>query len=468
MYKVLSIALLSASLATSVIAKPALAPDEVAFRSLYKELVETNTTHSSGDCTLAATRMAARLQAAGFAAGDLNVFQPEGLPLDGGLIAVLKGSDPSRGAVLLLAHLDVVEAKREDWLRDPFTLIEEDGFFYARGSADDKAQAAIFTDIMARLKASGARPQRTLKLLLSCGEESQARINNVRWLIDQHPDWIKADFALNEGGGGDLKPDGTPLALGFQAGEKVTQNFQIEATNPGGHSSVPRPDNAIYALSQALVRVGQYEFPIRFNPVTRGSFAAMAPLTGGAMGAAMTRLLANPDDKAADAIVSKDPAYHSMLRTTCVATLLDGGHAINALPQRARASVNCRMFPSDDPKDVQAQLIKAIGDVPVTVTTLPPVNPVNPPPPLTDEVYGTAKKVAAKHFPGVPMIPAMSTGATDGRFLIKAGIPTYGVPGAMEDGKTNAHGLNERVSVKWLLRERDYLFDLVKAYAGVK
>ncbi|MBC7505863.1 MAG: M20/M25/M40 family metallo-hydrolase, partial [Sandarakinorhabdus sp.] len=403
---------------------------------------------------------------------DLNVFVPEGLPLDGGLIATLAGSDASKGAVMLLAHLDVVDAKREDWTRDPFTLVEENGFFYARGASDDKSQAAIWTDTLVRLKASGAKPKRTIKLVLSCGEESLPRINNIRWLIEKHPEWIKADFALNEGGGGATNSAGKPISLGFQAGEKTTANFRIEATNPGGHSSVPRPDNAITALSDALSRVGRYEFPIRFNDVTRSYFTEMGKLTGGETGAAMTRLVADPGDsaeyRAADALVSKNAGAHSMLRTTCVATLLEGGHAINALPQRARASVNCRMAPGDTVDDVQAQLVRAVGDAPVTITRLPPVNPVNPPPPLTDEVYGTAKRVAAKHWPGVPMLPQMLTGATDGRFLIQAGIPTYGVPGAFDDEASGMHGLNERKSVAGLMAERDYLFDLVKAYARIK
>jgi acetylornithine deacetylase/succinyl-diaminopimelate desuccinylase-like protein len=459
-------AIAAASLATPVLA--AERPGEAAFRTLYKELVETNTTHSTGDCTLAATRMAARLKAAGFADADLNVFVPEGLPLDGGLIATFAGSDPKLGSVMLLAHLDVVEAKREDWTRDPFTLIEEDGWFYARGAADDKAQAAIWTDAMARLKSAGARPKRTIKLLLSCGEESGARVNNVRWLIEKHPDWIKADFALNEGGGGALKPDGTPLTLSFQAGEKVSQNFKVEAINPGGHSSVPRPDNAIYALSTAMNRIGAYEFPIRMSEVTRASFTALGKMTPGPMGEAMLKLVADPTDKAADAIVSKDPRFHSLLRTTCVATQIEGGHAINALPQRAFANINCRMFPTDTPADVGAQLKAAIGDAPASIVAVPPVNPVNAPPPLTGEVYAKAAALAKQHFPGVPIVPSMSTGATDARFLIAAGVPTYGVPGLLSDGSTNAHGLNERTSVKWLLTGRDYLFDLVKAYAGVK
>jgi acetylornithine deacetylase/succinyl-diaminopimelate desuccinylase-like protein len=456
----------TAVIATSASAAPT--ADEAAFRALYKELVETNTTHSVGDCTLAAKRMAARLVKAGFKDNEINIFAPEGLPLDGGLIATMPGSDPKQGAVMLLAHLDVVEAKREDWVRDPFTLVEEDGYFYARGASDDKAQAAIWVDTMARLRAAGAKPRRTIKLLLSCGEESGARINNVRWLIEKHPDWITADFALNEGGGGSLKPDGTPLVLSFQAGEKVSQNFKVEATNPGGHSSVPRPDNAIYALSTALTRIATYDFPIRMSEVTRATFTELGKITPSPMGPAMLRLVANPDDAEANAIVSKDPRFHSLLRTTCVATQIEGGHAINALPQRAFANINCRMFPTDSKEDVGAKLKAAVGDAAVTVTAVPPFNPVNEPPKLTGEVYDKAAALAKIHFPGVPMIASMSTGATDARFLIAAGVPTYGVPGMLSDGKGNAHGLNERISVKWLMTGRDYLFDLVKAYAGVK
>ncbi|OQW73121.1 MAG: peptidase M20 [Proteobacteria bacterium ST_bin14] len=463
-----SILIAAALLFVAPVASATPRPDQAKFREIYKELVETNTTHSTGDCTLAATRMAARLKAAGFADADLNVFAPENLPLDGGLIATFAGSDPKLGSVMLLAHLDVVEAKREDWTRDPFTLIEDDGWFYARGAADDKAQAAIWTDAMARLKASGAKPKRTIKLLLSCGEESGARINDIRWLIEKHPDWIKANFALNEGGGGSLKPDGTPLALIFQAGEKVSQNFKVEAVNRGGHSSVPRPDNAIYALSTAMNRIGAYEFPIRMSEITRASFTALGKMTPGPMGEAMLKLVADPTDKAADAIVSKDPRFHSLLRTTCVATQIEGGHAINALPQRAFANINCRMFPTDTPADVGAQLKAAIGDAPATIVAVPPVNPVNAPPPLAGEVYDKAAALAKQHFPGVPIVPSMSTGATDARFLIAAGVPTYGVPGLLSDGSSNAHGLNERISVKWLMTGRDYLFDLVKAYAGVK
>lgn len=462
----LQFVLVAASLATSATAAAPRA-DQLAFRALYKELVETNTTHSVGDCTLAARRMANRLKLAGFADADLNVFAPDDLPKDGGLIATLPGS--GAGAILLIAHLDVVEARREDWVREPFTLIEEGGYFYARGASDDKSQAAIFTDAMARLKAAGAKPKKTIKLALTCGEESGARINNVRWMLEKHPEWLKADFALNEGGSGSQDSNGKPVALGFQAGEKVSQNFKVEATNPGGHSSVPRPDNAIYALGSALARLGAYEFPVTLNDTTRAYFTAMAGIAGGEAGAAMTRLVANPGDAAANAIVSKSPEWHSMLRTTCVATLIEGGHAINALPQRAFANINCRMFPGDRVANVQAQIVAALADPAITVTAVPPVNPTPPPPPLTPAVFGVAKTIAAKHFPGVPVLPVLLTGATDGRFLTGFGVPTYGVPGSMSRPEGDGlHGLNERKSVAGLYAERDYLFDLIKAYAGVK
>jgi acetylornithine deacetylase/succinyl-diaminopimelate desuccinylase-like protein len=303
--------------------------------------------------------------------------------------------------------------------------------------------------------------------VLTCGEESGAAINNIRWLIENHRDWLNAGFALNEGGSGTLNAQGKPQSLGFQAGEKVTQNFRLEATNPGGHSSMPRPDNAITDLSRGLIGLADYEFPVQFNETTRGYFTAMAGIIGGDTGKAMTALLANPQDAAANAIVSKNAAWHSMLRTTCVATLTEGGHAINALPQRARANVNCRMFPGDPVANVQAQLAKAVGPA-VTVTSVPPTNPQTPAPPLTPLVFGTAKAVAEKHFPGVPVIPTMSTGATDGRFLTAAGVPTYGVPGSFLTADSGMHGLNEHIGVAALYAERDYLFDLIQAYAKAK
>ncbi|SDB99727.1 Acetylornithine deacetylase/Succinyl-diaminopimelate desuccinylase [Sphingomonas sp. YR710] len=464
-----TIALAAALSASLPVSAAGLRPDQAAFRGLYKELVETNTSLSVGSCTLAAERMAARLKAAGYMDSDIRLFGVPDHPKEGGLVAVLPGTAPKAKAILLLAHLDVVEAKREDWTRDPFVLVEENGYFYGRGASDDKAHAAIFTDTMIRLKAAGTKLRRPLKLALTCGEESDGAFNGAHWLASEHKDWIDAAFALNEGSVGIRDANGKQVSLGMQAGEKVYQDFRIEATNPGGHSSKPRPDNAIYSLAAALVRVGQYEFPVQFSDTTRAYFTETAKLTGGNAGAAMLRLIADPKDAAANAIVSEDPTYHSMLRTTCVATRLDGGHANNALAQRAGANINCRMFPGDSIENVRRQIVAAIADPSISVTPTGEISPTPPPPPLSQLVYGNAKTIAQKHFPGVPMLPAMTTGATDGRYLNAAGIPTYGVPGRFSDPDGNGvHGLNERKSVEGLYAERDYLFDLIQVYANAR
>ena len=464
--------LLAATLLSGTAASAQLRPDQAAFRGLFKELVETNTTVSAGSCTLAAERMSARLKAAGFADGDIRLFKgPKDRPQDGGLVATLAGKDRQAKAILLLAHIDVVEAKRTDWERDPFTLIEENGWFYGRGTSDDKAQAAIFTDTLIRLKRSGKTMKRTLKLALTCGEESPGVFNGAEWLMTEHKDWIDAEFALNEGGIGVSDENGKPLKLAFQGGEKVYQDFRLEARNPGGHSSQPRRDNAIYQLTAGLNRLAAYEFPVKFTDVSRAYFTAMAGMVagmaGGEVGAAMRTLLANPGDAAANEIVSRDPNWHSMLRTTCVATRLDAGHANNALAQRASANINCRMFPGDSLEKVRGQIIAAVADPGLILITDAEISPTPPPPPLTAAIYDPAVALAKKYYPGVPMLPTMVTGATDGRFLSAGGIPTYGVPGMVAD-KTlnNVHGLNERISVSNLYTTRDYLFDLITTYAG--
>jgi acetylornithine deacetylase/succinyl-diaminopimelate desuccinylase-like protein len=465
----LSLSLLTASLLSTTVSATELRPDQKTFRGLYKELVETNTTLSAGSCTLAAKRMASRLKAAGFKDGEIKLFSVPEKPKEGGLVATLAGTDPKAKAILMLAHIDVVEANRADWTRDPFVLVEENGYFYGRGTSDDKAHAAIFTDTLVRLKQTGAKLNRTLKLALTCGEETGGAFNGAEWLVNQHKDWIDAEFAINEGSVGMRDANGKNISLGMQAGEKVYQDFRIEATNPGGHSSRPRPDNAITALAAALVRIGSYEFPVQFNDTTRAYFTETSKLAGGEAGAAMMKLLANPADHEANAIVSKDATFHSMLRTTCVATRLDGGHANNALAQRAGANINCRMFPGDPIPNVLAQLIKAAADPTLTIVPTGELSPTPPPPPLSELVYGTAKTLAAKHFPGIPLLPALSTGATDGRFLNATGIPTYGVPGRFFDPDGNgAHGLNERKSVSGLYAERDYLFELIQLYANAK
>lgn len=441
-------------------------PDQKAFFDLYKELVETNTVVGVGSCTKAAAQIAARLKAAGYADADITQFSTPDHPADGGIVAALKGSDSTAKPMLLLGHLDVVAAKREDWQRDPFTLIEEDGFYYARGTVDDKGMAAIWADAMVRFKQQGYRPKRTIRLALTCGEETTYAFNGAQWLADNRPDLVQAEFALNEGGGGRLDAQGRRQALAVQVGEKAAQNFTFVATNPGGHSSAPTPANAIYELDDALKAVQQYEFPVKFTDTTRAFFTATAMAMPGPVGDAIMRLLANPQDAGADAIVSRDKVLHSTLRTTCVATLVNAGHAENALPQRAAANVNCRIFPGETVAGTLAKLQELAG-AKVTVTANQPERPIAVPPALDPKIIEPMRTLAAKYFPGTPLVPMMSTGATDGVFFGKLGMPVYGVPGIMLEPDLNGiHGLNERIRVTSLYEGRDYLFDLVKAYAG--
>jgi acetylornithine deacetylase/succinyl-diaminopimelate desuccinylase-like protein len=445
-------------------------PDQLAFRALYKELVETNTELSDGDCTLAASRMAARLKAAGYPNADLHPFQAEGHPKEGGLVAVLHGSDPKAKAILLLAHIDVVEAKREDWARDPFTLVEEKGYFYGRGSSDDKASASIWTDTLIRLRQEGFKPRRDVKMALTCGEETASAFNGAHYLATHERDLIDAAFALNEGAGGRLDANGKAVALNIEAGEKFPQDFQLEVTNPGGHSSRPTKDNAIYHLAFALTRISQYDFPIEFTDASKAYLAQMAPLVGGDVGAAMTALAKDPTDAKAAATVETDPGYNGMLHTTCVATMLNAGHATNALPQRARAIVNCRIFPGTSVEQVQAQLVKLSDDPQVKVTALSARSEVTKaPPPLTPQIMEPIRKVAGQIWPGVPIIPVLTAGATDGAFMSPVGIPTYGVTGMFGDPDGNGvHGLNERIRVSSLYNGRDFLYGIVKIYAMQK
>ncbi len=463
-----AIALCGASFALAQSATPD--PTEPGFRALYKELVETNTTLSTGDCTLAAQRMAARLKSAGYADQDVKVFFTPDHPKEGGLVAVLHGRDPKAKAILLLAHIDVVEAKRADWTRDPFTLIEEGGYFYARGASDDKAMAASFTDVMVRYRQEGFKPRRDVKLALTCGEESgSAAFNGADWLVQNHKDWIDAAFALNEGAGGLMDASGKHIYLGIQAGEKVYQDFRLETTNPGGHSSRPVPDNAIYHLAGGLTRLASYDFPLQMTDTTRAYFSRTGALIGGETGAAMIALAKDPTDRAAEAIVSRDSSWHSMLRTTCVATMLDGGHATNALPQRAGANVNCRIFPGVSVASVKETLERVIADPKVSVTVSGELSPTPAPPPLSPAVLGPAEKVAHEMWGDIPIIPAMSTGATDSRFLNAGGIASYGLSGMFsEPTSSGVHGLNERIQVRALLEGREYLYRVVKIYSDAK
>lgn len=441
-------------------------PDQKAFFSLYKELVETNTVVGVGSCTRAAAQITARLKAAGYADSDITQFSVPEHPDDGGVVAILKGSDAKAKPMLLLAHIDVVAAKREDWKRDPFKLVEENGFYYARGTVDDKAMASVWADAMIRFKQQGYHPKRTIKMALTCGEETTYAFNGAQWLTDNRPDLVSGEFGLNEGGGGRFDANGKPEALAVQVGEKAAQNFTFLATNPGGHSSAPTPDNAIYELDDALRAVQGYEFPAKFTDTSRAFFAATARAAPAPVADAINRLLADPQDKAANAIIGRDKVLHSMLRTTCVATLVNAGHAENALPQRATANVNCRIFPGETVDGTLAKLRELAGPK-VTVTANQPIRPIAVPPQLDPKIIGPMKTVAAKYFPGVPMVPMLLTGATDAVFFGKIGMPVYGVPGILVEQDLNGvHGLDERIRVSALYRGRDYLFDLVKAYGG--
>jgi acetylornithine deacetylase/succinyl-diaminopimelate desuccinylase-like protein len=460
-------ALAAAAIALSGTAQAQTRPDQIAFRALYKELVETNTTASVGDCTLAAQRMAAHLKAAGFPESDLTIFSTPEYPKNGGLVAIYPGKDPKAKAILLLAHIDVVEAKREDWTRDPFTLVEEGGYFYGRGASDDKAQASIWVDTLIRYRKESFKPRRTIKMALTCGEEGGAPFNGASWLVANKRDLIDAAFALNEGAGGQLDDHGKRVAHTIEAGEKTSQSFTLEVTNPGGHSSRPVPDNAIYRLADAIEKLRGYEFPVMINDANGAYLTRMSKVVGGDQGAAMAALVANPKDAQADAILSKDPGLHTMLRTTCVATMLSAGHAQNALPQRATANINCRIFPGVSRDAVRAKLIELIGDPQVSVSQVTSAREGEAPaPPLTPQVMGPIEKVSAEMWPGIPVVPILQAGATDGKALTAGGIPTYGVQGLFyEPDLGRIHGLNERIGVTSLYEGRDFLYKLVKIYA---
>ena len=445
---------------------------EASFRALYRELVETNTTLSAGSCTLAAERMAARLKAAGFPDADLHPFAAPDHPKEGGLVAIYPGRDRKAKAILLLAHLDTVEAKREDWTRDPFTLVEENGNFYARGAMDDKAEAAIWVDTLVRFSGEKFKPRRTVKMALTCGEETSGAFNGAQWLSNTHRDLIDADFAINEGAWGELDAQGNRVLMQVQAGEKTSQNYRLEVTNRGGHSSRPVKENAIYQLAAALTRISNYEFPAQFTDGNRAYFSGMAKIQAARgntqIADAMNSLVRDPGDAAAIALVSaKDPSWNAMLRTTCVATMLDGGHATNALPQRAGANVNCRIFPGVEPEVVQRRLEEIVADPSVNVITLARRGPSSPPPPLTAAIVGPVEKLSRQYFPGVPVVPMLQPGGTDGEFLNAAGIPTYGIEAVFIGPDLGGiHGLNEYVGVKSLLEGRNFMYQLVKIYAN--
>jgi acetylornithine deacetylase/succinyl-diaminopimelate desuccinylase-like protein len=440
-----------------------IAPHEQQARDIYKELVEINTTDTpAGNVTKAAEAMAERLKAAGFAATDIQVLGPN--PKKHNLVFRWHGTG-ARKPVLLLAHLDVVEAKREDWSFDPFTFLEKDGFFYGRGTSDDKAMAAQFVANLIRLKQEGFTPNRDLILALTPDEEG-GDFNGVNWLVKNHRNLIDAEFAVNEGGGGSMRK-GRYLTNEVQASEKIFQNFRLEVTNPGGHSSLPVKENAIYRLSEGLARLEKFDFPIQLNEVTRAYFLRSADVEADPKNAADMRAVARitPDLAAAARLATQVPYWNAMMRTTCVATMLAGGHATNALPQLASANVNCRILPGVSPNAVKDRLGEVLADSKIKVSFVGEATPSEPSPLRTD-VMNVVESLTKQMFPGVVVVPVMSTGATDGLYLRNAGIPTYGIDGTFADiDDIRAHGRDERVGVKQFYEGLEFQYALIKSLA---
>jgi acetylornithine deacetylase/succinyl-diaminopimelate desuccinylase-like protein len=427
---------------------------------IYQQLIGINTTESSGSCTAAAEAMAARLKAAGFPDEDVKVLVPADAPRKGNLVARLHGTAAGK-PILLLAHLDVVEANRDDWTIDPFVLTEKDGYFYGRGTSDDKAMAAIWIANLIRYKQEGWKPKRDLIVALTADEET-GKANGAAWLVANHRPLVDAEFAINEGGGGRLK-DGKHLYNGIGASEKVYVSFALTARNKGGHSSVPRKDNAIYELADALGRLEQFAFPVELNDVTRTYFERMSSIEEGATALDMKAVAAG--DASAAARLSELPVYNALLRTTCVATRLEGGHADNALPQLARATVNCRVLPADSPDDVRASIVKVINDPAIEVTWIDKAKP-SAPSLLLPAVMKPVEDIT-REFWDVPVIPTMATGASDSLYLRNAGIPSYGVSGLFaEVGDNRAHGRDERVAVGSFYDSLQFLYTLVKRMAS--
>ncbi len=439
-------------------------PNDSRARDLFKQLIEINTTDTAaGNVTKAAEAVAVRLKAAGFAAADVQVLGPD--PRKHNLVARYRGTG-ARKPLLLVAHLDVVEAKREDWSVDPFMFLEKDGFFYGRGTSDDKAMATILATNLIRLKQENFKPDRDLILALTADEEG-GQFNGVDWLVKNHRDLIDAEFALNEGGSGQMKK-GKYLINQVQASEKVYQDFRIEARNAGGHSSRPIRDNAIYHVADALGRLEKFDFPVSMNEVTRTYFERMATFEKDAPIAAAMKAVAapSPSRQAITTLAQNSAYYNALMRTTCVATMLEGGHATNALPQLARANVNCRILPGEAPASVKAKLEEVIADPNVKVSFVDEARPSQPSP-LTPTVMVPLESITKSMFPGVIVVPVMGTGATDGLYLRNAGIPTYGIEGIFyETDDVRAHGRDERVGVKQFYEGLEFQYRLIKALAA--
>ncbi len=434
------------------------ASDTALERAILKQLVEINTSDSAGHSGEAARAMAARLIEAGLPSADVRVTGYD--PRYQSLVARYRGRPGGARPILLMAHLDVVDARREDWSTDPYRLVEQGGFYYGRGTSDNKAGAAMLVANFIRYRREGFVPDRDLIVVLTADEETTSQ--SIRWLLAEHRELVDADFALNTDGGGVDYRDGKPLRFNLQAAEKVYQSFQLEIRNPGGHSSRPVSDNAIYRLAEGLSRLGRFRFPVQLNEVTRAFFERGAAAEVPALAADMRLLARTGDSAAASRLSAASPYYNAVLRTTCVATRLYAGHADNALPQLARATVNCRILPGEPIETVERRLRDVVADTALHLSRIGEATP-SPPSPLRADVTGPIEALAGKYWPGIPVVPEMSTGATDGLYTRNAGIPTYGVSAIMEDiDDARAHGRDERVGVREFHQAAQYWYELVK------
>ncbi|HEX5422531.1 MAG TPA: M20/M25/M40 family metallo-hydrolase [Candidatus Acidoferrales bacterium] len=432
-------------------------------RSIFEQLIEINTTDTpSGNVTTAARAMAQRLLAAGFPSADVQVLGPN--PRKYNMVARIHGTG-ARKPILLICHLDVVQALRQDWSMDPFAFIEKDGYFYGRGTEDVKDGDAIFVTTFIRLKKEQYTPDRDIILALTADEEGGS-YNGVDWLLKTHRDLVDADYILNPDAGDFEMDHGKRLLVGIQASEKLYSDFQLEVRNKGGHSSLPTADNAIYELADGLGRLQHYQFPFELNEVTRGYFAKEADIVGGQDGADMKAILKTPPDKAAIERLSAQPFYNARMRTTCVATRLDAGDANNALPGLARAIVNCRIFPGHSPEEIRQQLLKVLDEPKISVTYVDNsgLGPKpNAPSPLRPDVMNGLEKVVNEMWPGVPVVPVMDAGASDGAISRGYGIPTYGVPGVFIDiNDDRSHGRDERLPVASFYEGLDFYYRFIK------
>jgi acetylornithine deacetylase/succinyl-diaminopimelate desuccinylase-like protein len=436
---------------------------------IFKQLIEINSTDSVGSVTAAAEAMAQRFREAGFPEADIQLLGPNDRKKN--VVVRMHGTGKHK-PLLLIGHLDVVEAHREDWTVDPFTFVEKDGFYYGRGTQDMKSGDAIMVTTLIRFKKEGFTPDRDIILALTADEEG-GKSNGVDWLLKNHRELIDAEMVFNHDGGGILSDKGKAVMMTVDATEKLYADFQLVVTNPGGHSSLPRPDNAIYALSGALTRLEHYQFPFELNEVTRAYYQHMAAVETPERAADIKVMLKNPPDMDAVARLSHDPIDNSTLHTTCVATRLAAGHANNALPQRAEANVNCRIEPGHSAEEIRQELIKVFADPKITVRFVDnfrnvvdtaPDRKSLPPPPLRPDVFGPLEKITSEMWPGTPVLPDMATGASDGIYTMSAGLPTYGISGtAIDRDDIRAHGRDERLGIESYYKGVDFYYRFLKA-----